>query len=92
MCWLVEALKQSLQLFCEVKILARCHRGGSEFRLQGFGLDTANPRQLCFRETRVYQIPEANKTTEQAPVNRMRNGEGNIRHATIAPPPDNPGT
>src|SRR6185312_8003233 len=52
--------------------------GGTPFRVQP-----------CFREAMVYQIPEATKTTAQAPVNRMRNGEGSMNHATMAAAPDN---
>ena|SRR5260221_12892601 len=41
-----------------------------------------------FRAARPYQIPERSKTTAQAPVNRIKNGEGNMNHATMAAPAD----
>jgi len=35
-----------------------------------------------------YQIPETNKTTAQAPVKRIKKGDGSINQATTAAPAD----
>lgn len=39
---------------------------------------------------RLYQNPEAIKTTEEPKANKIKNGDGSMYHATTAATADNP--
>lgn len=50
------------------------------FRRSGFYLFAPRP----------YQMPDAISTTAHAPVNRIKNGDGNMNHATTAAAAESP--
>jgi len=45
---------------------------------------------FCLFAPRPYQMPDAINTTAQAPVNRIKNGEGNMNQATTAAAAESP--
>jgi hypothetical protein len=45
---------------------------------------------FCRFAPRPYQMPDAIRTTAHAPVNRIKNGEGNMNQATTAAAAESP--
>jgi len=45
---------------------------------------------FCLFAPRRYQMPDEISTTAQAPVNSIKNGEGNMNHVTTAAAAESP--